>query len=232
MEGLYVAGDCDECDLPEEDVPVLYLKAEPTWALDSRSHRVTMPVKGQRTKAERVAAEVVVVAALEQKKRLEMVQAWVSIHITFPRISNLSPWRLANRPHFYIYMEGPTLFIKRNKRAKYTPPDQKADSAPAQPNRLPILRSTQFRETMATFHLVDNMISVEGGFDHTIYKIRSRGVKFIYEYYNTREALKTLALGLVQAQKGGRAENSPLVALVQSPMFEPKLLGGISALIP
>jgi hypothetical protein len=215
-EGIYGVGDCKEGDLPEEDIPVLYLQAEPTRAWDHRSHRVNLPLVGRRTKEERVAAEAIVVAALEQKKRLEMVQAWVSIHITFPGFRDISPWILSKRPHHSLHVTGPTVHTRY---------------APNQPTPLPLLGSKTFRETMARFHLDEGMVLTDRHTYYHNYIITSEGIKFIYDYYNTREALTTLALGMVQAQKGGRAENTPLVALVQSPMFEPKLLGKISTLM-
>jgi hypothetical protein len=204
-QGIYDIGNCWTNDhVVDEDIPVLHLKAGPNQVLDHRTVH-------QKSKEEDHAANA---AVLEQKKCLEMVQTWVSKHIAFPGFRNITIWTISGHPNI-LHVMGPQIRYRERKRKLNLQPE------------LPKLDIASFAGIMARFHLVRDMIKIDMQKSATYYCITDVGVKFILEYFNTQAALKTLALGMVQA----RDARDPLSSFAHSTIFEPKLLGKISELM-
>ena len=96
----------------------------------------------------------------------------------------------------------------------------------------PKLPDDVFRHKLAKFGIAEDMILAA---DHKhsghYYQILDAGVEYIYHHYNTKEALRTLALGMVQAKRSKSGQDAPLASLARSALLDKNLLAEIGKMM-
>ena len=194
----YKPTKCWPADVPPLEAITLRKKIQYQSTSSSSSSSSTMPLTSasaetmQHSLQVDIATANTIVGKFVENKRLLMVQTWVSLYLQFPGFV-VSPWKIADGQKCILYMEGPSL---RSFNEQHLP-------------------GITFTGKLAKFGLTADMIEMkERGHVHQ-YKILKKGVKHIYQGYDTQEALRTLALWMVQAK-----------------LFDENLLAEVGKMIP
>jgi FMN phosphatase YigB (HAD superfamily) len=189
-------------------VPIMTLGDAIAATMRNTFPTIITTTTAKKTEDDIAAAKTIVGKADLDKKRLEMVQTWASMNLQFPGFA-VSPWKIDPQDRSILYMQGPLLH--HIKRTSDVPP---------------ILPDGIFREKLAKFGIDGGMIETGDNLIEHHYRIVAPGVKYIYRHYTTKEALKALALGVVQAKRGAGD-----VVLAQSDLFDRQLFAEIDKMM-
>jgi hypothetical protein len=158
----------------------------------------------------------------KNQMHLETVQTWATLHLQFPGFK-LTPWKICKDCRDTIYLSGPSQGEK--------PPCGFGLQLP----------EAAFKEKLRGFGIENEMVTVKEYCHRNTstnkqqngqsYSIDPIGVKFIYDHYNTREAVRTLAIEHIRAQNKSREETSINTGMICYSLFDKNLLFKIKKLL-